>query len=155
MDYLTKLPEAFATPDQKAETIAPLFLEHIVCRHSIPEELLSDRGTNFLSNLMQEICQVMGVKKINTSGYHPQTDGHLRSSTPPLWVWLQKVRLMVLSGTLVFRMYSAYRASLQEYTKESLFFLYGRPSCSHFDCTDLSEKSIYNQYRWLQVQNYD
>ena len=74
MDYLTKWPDAFTIPDQKAETIAPLFLEHIVCRHGIPEELLSDRGANFLSNLIQEICRVLGVKKINTSGYHPQTD---------------------------------------------------------------------------------
>ncbi len=24
---------------------------------------------------MQEICRLLGVKKINTSGYHPQTDG--------------------------------------------------------------------------------
>ena len=75
MDYLTKWPEAFAMPDQRAEMIATLFIEHIVCRHGIPEELLSDRGTNFLSSLIQEICQVLSVKKINTSGYHPQTDG--------------------------------------------------------------------------------
>ena len=74
MDYLTKWPEAFAIPEQKAKTIAPLFLEHIVCRHSIPEGLLSDRGANFLSKLIQEICKILGVK-INTSGYHPQTDG--------------------------------------------------------------------------------
>ena len=31
MDYLTKWPEAFAIPDQKAETIAKLFVENIVC----------------------------------------------------------------------------------------------------------------------------
>ena len=24
---------------------------------------------------MQEVCQVMGVKKVNTTAYHPQTDG--------------------------------------------------------------------------------
>ena len=70
MDYL-KLPEAFAIPDQKAETIAPLSIVHIVYRHGIPEKLLSDRGTNFLSGLIQEICQVLSVKKNNTSGYHP------------------------------------------------------------------------------------
>ena len=75
MDYLTKLPEAFAIPDQKAETIATLFIKHIVCRHGIPEELLTDRGANFLSSLIQEICRILGVQKINTSGYHPQTDG--------------------------------------------------------------------------------
>ena len=75
MDYLTKWPEAFAIADQTVETIAKLFVEQIVCRHGIPEHLLSDRGTNFLSTLMQEVCKLLGVKKLNTSGYHPQTDG--------------------------------------------------------------------------------
>jgi transposase InsO family protein len=75
MDYLTKWPEAFAIPDQKAETVAKLFVEQIVCRHGTPEELLSDRGTNFLSSVIQEVCQLLNIKKINTSGYHPQTDG--------------------------------------------------------------------------------
>ena len=40
----------------------------------VSEQLLSDRGTNFLSDLIHEICNILGVKKINTSGYHPQTD---------------------------------------------------------------------------------
>ena len=71
MDYLTKWPEAFAVPDQKAETIARLLVKEIVCWHGIPEELLSDKGTNFLSSLLQEVCKLLEVKKINTSGYHP------------------------------------------------------------------------------------
>ena len=75
MDYLTKWPEAFPTQDQRAETIAGLFVEHIVCRHGIPEQLLSDRGTNLLSSVVQGVCKLLGVDKLNTSGYHPQTDG--------------------------------------------------------------------------------
>ena len=74
-DYLTKWVEAFTVNDQKAETIAILFVENIVCHHGVPEELLSDRGTNFLSELMQEVCNLLEVRKINTSGYHPQCDG--------------------------------------------------------------------------------
>ena len=41
----------------------------------MPEQLLSDRGQNFLSELMLEVCKLLGTKKINTMGYHPQTDG--------------------------------------------------------------------------------
>ena len=128
MDYLTKWPEAFAIPDQKAETIAPLFLEHIVCRHGIPEELLSDRGANFLSNLIQEICQVLGVKKINTSGYHPQTDGLVEKFNATL---ISMIAKSTSDGaewdTRLLYVLFAYRASLQESTKESPFFLlYGR-----------------------------
>ena len=59
-------------PSQTAETIAKLFVEQIVCHHGIPEELLSDRGAN---SLMQEICKLLGMHMINTSGYHPQMDG--------------------------------------------------------------------------------
>ena len=64
IDYLTKWVEVFAVPDQKAETIARLFVEGVVCRHGAPEELLSDRGTNFLSNLVLQVCKLFDVKKL-------------------------------------------------------------------------------------------
>ena len=75
VDYLTKWPEVFATSDQTALTIAKLLVEEVVSRHGVPAELLSDRGKSFLSLLMQEVCSVLGVKKVNTTAYHPQTDG--------------------------------------------------------------------------------
>ena len=81
MDYLTKWVEAFPTPDQQATTIATLLIEHVICHYGVPEELLSDRGTNFLSDLILELCSLLGMKKINTSGYHPQTDGEIQFYT--------------------------------------------------------------------------
>ena len=41
-DYLTKWVEAYPTADQMSETIARLLIDHIVCRHGVPAELLSD-----------------------------------------------------------------------------------------------------------------
>ena len=70
LDYLTKWVEAFAVQDQSATTIAKLLVEEIFCRHGAPEHLLSDRVAN-LSTLIQDVCN---YKKVNTSGYHPQTD---------------------------------------------------------------------------------
>ena len=75
VDYLTKWPEVFATPDQTALTIAKLFVEQIISRHGVPVQLLSDRGAAFLSYLLAEICKLMGVEKLNTMTYHPQMDG--------------------------------------------------------------------------------
>ena len=75
IDYLTKWPEVFATADQSAPTIAKLLVEKVISRHSVPKELLSDRGVSFLSKLIAEICKVMGIKKVNTTAYHPQSDG--------------------------------------------------------------------------------
>ena len=129
MDYLTKWPEAFPIPDQKAETIAKLFVENIVCRHGIPEELLSDRGANFLSTLIQEVCQLLGVKKINTSGYHPQTDGLVEKFNSTLISMIAKscdVRDRDWDVRLPYLLF-AYRVSAQESTREAPFFLlYGR-----------------------------
>ena len=75
MDYLTKWPEVFAVSDQSAATIARLLVEQVVSHHGVPRELLSDRGRAFLSGLMQEVELLLGFKKVNTTAYHPQTDG--------------------------------------------------------------------------------
>ena len=41
----------------------------------VPEALLSDHGANLLSHLMCAICQILGIKKLNTTSYHPQCNG--------------------------------------------------------------------------------
>ena len=50
-------------------------MEQIVCQHGVPAQLLSDHGAAFLSHLLMEICELLGVEKLNTTAYHPQTDG--------------------------------------------------------------------------------
>lgn len=75
MDYLTKWPVVFAVPDQTSLTIAHLLVDRVITRHGVPAELLSDRGKAFLSELMQEVYRIMGIHKVSTTAYHPQTDG--------------------------------------------------------------------------------
>ena len=75
MDYLTKWPEVFAVPDKLAATIADLLVEQIISTHGVPAEILSDRGKAFLLGLMKEVEKILGFHKVNTSTYHPQTDG--------------------------------------------------------------------------------
>ena len=74
LNYFTKWVETFAVADPQAQTIARLLVENTVCWHGVLQKLLSDRGSNFLSDLILEICSILGVQKVNTSGY-PQTDG--------------------------------------------------------------------------------
>ena len=64
----------FPSPVQSALTIARLLMEVISC-HGVPRELLSDRGAAFLSKLLHKIYHLMGIHKISTTTYHPQTDG--------------------------------------------------------------------------------
>ena len=129
MDYLTKWVEAFPTSDQQASTIARLLVEHIICRHGVPEELLSDCGSNFLSDLVLELCSLLGVKKINTSGYHPQTDGLVEKFNSTLQNMISKVsdkNPTEWDQQLPLLLF-AYQSVVQESTKESPFILlYGR-----------------------------
>ena len=74
-DYYTRWPEAFALPSCEAHRIASFLINEIMIRHSAPRTLLSDRGRNFLSALVKETCKMMNTSKLNTTAYHPQTDG--------------------------------------------------------------------------------
>ena len=62
--------EVYPTLDQSAATIANLIVRQIVSRHGVPSELLSDRGLAFLSGYSEEVQQLLGDKKLNTSAYH-------------------------------------------------------------------------------------
>ena len=72
---------------------------------------------------------MLGVKKINTSGYHPQTDGLVEKFNSTLISMIAKscdVRDRDWDVHLPYLLF-AYRVSAQESTREAPFFLlYGR-----------------------------
>ncbi|KAK7904833.1 hypothetical protein WMY93_017440 [Mugilogobius chulae] len=75
MDYFTKWPEAFAIPDQEAETVADTLVEGMFSRFGVAEVLHSDQGRNFESAVFSAMCERMGMQKTRTTPLHPQSDG--------------------------------------------------------------------------------
>jgi len=63
----TKWPEVFGTADQTSPTIAKLLVEEIISQHGVPSELLSDRGTMFLSKLDVGCLQTHGHYQTHTT----------------------------------------------------------------------------------------
>ena len=61
--------------DQKANRIARLLVDEVLPVFGVPEALISDRGTNLLANVVQDVCQLLGITKFNTTAYHPQCGG--------------------------------------------------------------------------------
>src|SRR5690349_14008883 len=92
-DYLTKWPEARPVPDASAATAANFVYEHIFSQHGAPKELLSDRGTNFLNQLLAEMCKKWGTKQTFASTYHPQTNGLVERFNKTLVETLSKLCL--------------------------------------------------------------
>ena len=59
MDRFSRFPEVFGIPNKKAQTIAKVFVEQIVCRYGCPRTLLSDRGREFLNELADETYKLL------------------------------------------------------------------------------------------------
>ena len=68
-------PEAFSVPDKSADTVARVLLEEFISRHSCPETLLSDLGTEFCNDVINILSRKMGIVRAKTTPYHPQTNG--------------------------------------------------------------------------------
>ena len=47
----------------------------IMSRLSIPKEILSDRGSNFLSSVLKETYRFLGISHSRTAAYRPQSNG--------------------------------------------------------------------------------
>ena len=73
-DYATRYPEAMPLRSIDAGTVAEQLIQ-LFARVGIPREILSDQGTNFMSQLLKELYNLLHIHRIRTSPYHPQTDG--------------------------------------------------------------------------------
>jgi len=74
-DHLTRWSEAYPIPDQEAKTVAEVFVTQFVARYGTPLMVHTDQGRNFTSRLFQEMCQLLGVKKTQTTAFRPQSNG--------------------------------------------------------------------------------
>ena len=77
MDHFTRWVELRALPEVTAQAVCQALFDEIICRHGCPEKILSDQGQQFVGDVMKELCEKLGIKKIQTSPYHPQTNAHV------------------------------------------------------------------------------
>ena len=95
MDFITDLPisqgydslfvvvdrlskATIVTPCNKtitAEETANLYMENVWRRTGLPRQVISDRGPQFASKVMQEVWNKLNVKSTMSTAFHPQTDG--------------------------------------------------------------------------------
>ena len=95
MDFITKLPlsnnfdsilvvvDRFSkmthfipcSESINAENLAKLFIENIVRYHGLPDNIVSDRGPQFISTFWKTLLNLLHVSISLSSAAHPQTDG--------------------------------------------------------------------------------
>jgi hypothetical protein len=55
--------------------VATLFQDNIWREHGLPNKVISDRGSQFVSKFMKELYETLGIKGNPSTAFHPQTDG--------------------------------------------------------------------------------
>ena len=73
-DVFTKYAFAVPTKNEKAVTVAKVLVDKVFSVFGIPERLLSDRGRNFESQVIEQMCKLLGIKKVFTCPYSPRSD---------------------------------------------------------------------------------
>ena len=90
MDFATRYMEAIPLPRIDAATTCDALLE-VFARFGIPDEVLSDNGTNFVAQLSEEFLKLFKIHHIKTSPFHPQTNGMLERSHQTMKKTLDKL----------------------------------------------------------------
>ncbi|XP_077341804.1 uncharacterized protein LOC143987129 [Lithobates pipiens] len=128
VNYATRYPEAVVLSCLRTDKVADALLG-IFTRVEFPAKLISDQGPQFVSDLMQALCQKIQMTHIRASPYHPRTNGLCESFNGPL---KQMLRTFVHSQGKDWKRYPphllfAYREVPQKSTGFLPFeLLYGR-----------------------------
>jgi transposase InsO family protein len=61
---------------QTAEDAAKAIYKHVIMNHACVRRILSDRGSAFESDMFQHLLKRLGIKKVRTTSYHPQTNAN-------------------------------------------------------------------------------
>ena len=74
VDHFTRYVQAFVTKNHTARTTARVLYNNYFSVFGFPQHLMSDQGTEFCGKVIAAMCSLLGVEKIRTTLYHPQTN---------------------------------------------------------------------------------
>ncbi|RMC19893.1 hypothetical protein DUI87_03459 [Hirundo rustica rustica] len=77
IDHLTHYVEAFPTTRATTQAVVKVLLENIIPRYGAPETIDSDRGPHFVSKILNETMESLGIKWEHHTPWHPQSSGRV------------------------------------------------------------------------------
>ena len=79
IDLLTGWPEAIPIPNKSTNTITKAFIRHYLPRYMCTRFILSDNGTEFKNQISDKVTKDLGIERIFSAPYHPQSNGKLET----------------------------------------------------------------------------
>ena len=74
VDHFTQYVQAFVTKNHMVRTTTWVLYNNYFSVLGFPQCLMSDQGTEFCGKVIAAMCSLLGVEKIRTTRYHPQTN---------------------------------------------------------------------------------
>jgi transposase InsO family protein len=78
VDRLVRWPINIPIPDKAAKTVAREFLSGWAANFGMPTDVLSDRGREFLNQLLKDLSNLLGFNLHHTTSYHSQANGAVK-----------------------------------------------------------------------------
>ena len=130
VDWFSSWLECFPTKDHSAQTVARVILEEIIPRHGVMSTMTSDRGGEYVNEVVDMLSAELNILRKTTSVFHPASNGKCERSHKTINGIISKALEnqdqrkwdeYIPSALL------AYRVSVSDTNKMSPFFLiYGR-----------------------------
>ena len=86
---LSKFLVAVPLRNIETPTVATAFINSFICSYGTPRELISDRGVQFVSNLMRAVARRFKIKQITTCAYSPSSNGMVERSNHVITEYLR------------------------------------------------------------------
>ena len=83
-DYITKYVWLIPLKTKTAMEVAEAFVGEFICQTGVPGRLVSDRGNEFVNQLLTNISKVLGINRISTTPYNPRADGFVENHNKTL-----------------------------------------------------------------------
>ncbi|GFN89325.1 Pol polyprotein [Plakobranchus ocellatus] len=90
VNYATRYAEAVPIQKIDTETVAEAIVD-ICSRLGVPKEVLSDQGTQSMSDCMREVCCLLGIKQKVSTPYHPMCNGLVEGFSATLMICLRRL----------------------------------------------------------------
>lgn len=88
MDQFSKAAHFIPLPKlPSARETAVTVIDHVFRMHGLPMDVVSDRGSQFVSKFWNEFCHLLGEKVSLSSGFHPQSNSETERANQDMeWV---------------------------------------------------------------------
>ncbi|OMJ23665.1 Gag-Pol polyprotein [Smittium culicis] len=91
IDYFIKWPIAKVVENIQTSTVVNFIITEIVQVFGVPEQLITDRGSNFLSDVSVKLYEFLQIKHRPTTTYRPQANGQVERLNRTLKKSLAKI----------------------------------------------------------------